>query len=146
MKKIVILLLILFLTGCSKYVTCTINLDSDTLGYKLDAKYKIYYKGKRVTQIVKEENYIAHTKTTYKYIKESKELEYSMLSSAYGGYDYKMDTTNTGIKLKATINTNDLDVKKMVKDKVIDKYYTSGNEILLSGLKKHYESMSAICK
>lgn len=147
MKKILILILIILITGCkSKYITCTINLKNESMNYSFDAKYKIYYKSKYVTKIVKEERYISDNKDTFKYLSESKELEYSMLKNSYGGYDYTIDTTRTGVKIKATIDVSNLDVEKMVSDKVIDKYYTAKDEILLSGIKKYYESKSAICK
>lgn len=147
MKKIFVLILIILLTGCkSKYITCTINLNNDSMNYSLDAKYKIYYKSKYVTKIEKEERYITENKDTYKYLSDSKELEYSMLNNSYGGYKYTLDKTRTGIKIKATVDISKLDVQKMVSDKIIDKYYTSKDEILLSGIKKYYESKSAICK
>ena len=144
MKKIVLLILIIFLTGCTKEMTCTINVDNDK--YTFDAEYKIYYKSKYVTKIVKKEKYYTKDLDTYKLLKESKKLEYGMMSDSYGGYDYKIENNRPEIKIKATVNVKKLDVEKLVSDKVIDKYYTSKKEILVSGLKKHYESKSAVCK
>ncbi len=146
MKKIVILILIIFLTGCNKYITCTVDIENNSMEYKYTAKYKVYSDGKYVTKVEKKETYIARTKTAYKYLKESKELEYDMLSSTYGGYDYNIETTSTGVKIKSTVDFKKLDVKKLVNDKKIDKYYVSGDKVLLSGLKKHYEGKSFVCK
>lgn len=146
MKKILIVILLMILTGCKKYVTCTIDLKNESMDYELNAKYKIYYSDKYVTKIVKEEKYITDVKDTYKYLSESKELEYSMLNNAYGGYDYEISKNRNNIKIKTVIDLKQLDVEKMVSDKIIDKYYTSKDEILLSGIKKYYESKSAICK
>ena len=147
MKKIVLLIILIILTGCNNnYVTCKIDIENSSMEYKFHAEYKIYYKSKYVTKIVKNERYTTDNKETHKYLKEAKELEYSMLKSTYGGYDYDVDTTRTGVKIEATVDVKKLDVEKLVSDKIIDKYYTSKEEILLSGLKKHYESKSAICK
>jgi hypothetical protein len=46
MKKIVLLLIIILLTGCSKdkYFTCKIDLNNEQMEYHLSANYKIYYK------------------------------------------------------------------------------------------------------
>ena len=146
MKKILVLVLLILLTGCrSQYITCKISLNNGSMEYKFDATYKIYYKSKYVTKIVKEERYITSNKDTYKYLSESKELEYSMLSNSYGGYKYKVDTTRTGVIVNTTIDVKKTNIKKMVNDKIIDKYYISKDEVLLSGIKKYYESKSAIC-
>ncbi len=147
MKKIVLLILILFLTGCgSKYIKCTTDIDNESLNYKFHAEYKIYYKDKYVTKIVKNEKYTTDNKNRLNYLKEYKELEYDMLSKSYGGYKYKVTTSKEAVRIKTTITAKNLNVKRMVDDKIIDKYYTSNNKILLSGLKKHYESKSAVCK
>ena len=133
MKKIILLLVLIILTGCSdKYITCSSNTSNEDMKYDYSASYKVYYKGKYVTKIIKEEKY--------------KTLEYKHLSDVYGGYDYKIDLKRDEIKVKATINAKELDVEKMIKNDMIDKYYTSKNRIYLSGLKKHYESKNIICK
>ncbi len=146
MKKIVLLVILIILTGCSKdYVTCKIDIENSSMEYKFHAEYKIYHDGKYVTKVVKNERYTTDNKETHNYLKESKELEYSMLKSTYGGYNYDVDITRTGVKIKTTIDVKKLDVEKLVSDKLINKYYTSKERILLSGLKKHYESKSAVC-
>lgn len=146
MKKIVILIVVLFLTGCSsKSITCSIDINNSSMNYDFHAEYKIYYKGKYVTKIVKNEKYTTDNKSTYKYLNEYMKLEYSMLSN-YGGYNYKIDTDKKSIKIKTTIDAKKLDVEKMINDNIIDKYYTYKDRIYLSGLKKHYESKSAVCK
>ena len=147
MKKIILLLVLILLTGCGdKYITCSSNTSNEDMKYDYSASYKVYYKGKYVTKIIKEEIYKTELTSTYNYFKEYKTLEYKHLSDVYGGYDYKIDLKRDEIKVKATINAKELDVEKMIKNDMIDKYYTSKNRIYLSGLKKHYESKNIICK
>lgn len=147
MKKILLLLVLIILTGCSdKYITCSSNTSNEDMKYSYNANYKVYYKGKYVTKIIKEEIYTTELTSTYNYFKNYKKLEYKHLSDVYGGYDYKIDLNRGEIKIKATIDVKELDVEKMIKNDMIDKYYTSKNRIYLSGLKKHYEEKNIICK
>lgn len=147
MKKIILLIIIVLLTGCStKHITCTMDKENESMDYTLNAKYDIYYKGKYVTKVVKKETYSTVNKDTYNYLSKAKDLEYSMLNSAYGGYNYKIDLIDNSVIINTTIKIKDLDVEKLVSDKKIDKYYTAKEKILLSGLKRHYEEKGAICE
>lgn len=145
MKKILIIMALLLLTGCgNKVMKCTVNTASDK--YTYEATYKIEYKGKYVSKITKDEKYIADNKDKYNYLKEYRELELDHMNATYGGYTYKMSANKHTINIKTTIDTSKLNANKLVDDGLISKYYVEKNKILVSGLRKYYESKNAICK
>lgn len=145
MKKILIILILLLLTGCgNKEIKCTVNTVGDE--YVYEATYKIEYKGKYVQKITKNEKYSTNDKNKYNYLKNYRELELDHMNATYGGYTYKMDSDKHTISIKTTINPKKLNADKLVEDNLISKYYVEKNKILVSGLKKYYESKNAICK
>ena len=145
MKKTLTLLLLLLLTGCgNKVVKCTVNTVSDK--YQYEATYKIEYNGKYVEKITKNEKYITTDKEKYSYLKNYRELELEHMNATYGGYSYKMNLDKHIINIKTTINAKKLNADKLVEDKLINKYYVEKNKLLVSGLKKYYESKNATCK
>lgn len=147
MKKIVSLLFILFLVGCSKkdYITCNIEINNNTDNYTMTGIYKIYYKSNYVINIEKKENYISSDESMIDYFYESKNLEYYNLDDLYNGYTYKIDKDESSIDINVTIDMNSVDINEMVKDQKIDKDYVISNKLTTSGIVKIYESKGAIC-
>ena len=145
MKKILVIMILLLLTGCgNKVIKCTVNTEGDK--YTYEATYKIEYSGKYVTKITKNEKYTTSDKEKYNYLKNYRELELGHMDATYGGYSYKIDLGKRTINIKTTINTKKLNADKLVDDKLLSKYYVDKNKILVSGLKKYYESKNATCK
>lgn len=147
MKKIISLVFILFLVGCSKnnYITCSLEQENKIQNYIATGEYKIYYKDKYVTKIEKLEKYISTDQTVLNYFQESKKLEYYNLNDLYGGYDYNIKNNGEFVLINTFIDTSLVDFKKMVKNQYIDKNYVISNKLTTSGIIKKYESIGAIC-
>lgn len=147
MKSILTILFILFLTGCTKekYFVCEIDLYNEIQEYELTAQYKVYYDNSYVTKIEKKEAYITDDKETLNYFNEYKSLEYMNLNNLYGGTIYTVSLKENKVILNATINMEEVDIKKMIKNKYIDKDYIVSNKLTTGGIKNIYKEKGAIC-
>ena len=147
MKKIVLLLIIILLTGCSKdkYFTCKMDLNNEQMEYHLNAIYKVYYKNSYVTRIEKTEIYETDNEDTYNYFNEAKNLEYTNLSNLYGGITHTINLRENKVILDATIDMSIVNIKKMLKDRYIDVDYVIGNNLTVGGIKNIYKEKGATC-
>lgn len=147
MKRIVLLLIVVLLTGCSKdkYFTCEIDLNNEQMEYHLNATYKVYYKNSYVTKIEKNEIYETDNEDTYNYFNEAKNLEYINLNNLYGGITHTISLEENKVILDATYDMSIVDIKKMLKNKYIDRYYVIGNNLTVGGIKNIYKEKGAIC-
>ena len=147
MKRIISIIFILFLVGCSnqKYIKCDIEINNQKEEYEIIGIYKIYYDDNFVTQIEKKEKNITNNEDMIDYFKESKNLEYYKLNDLYSGFDYTINSSYNYIDLSAVIILSEVNIKNMVKDGYIDKDYTISNKLTTSGIVKYYESKGAIC-
>lgn len=140
-------LVILLLVGCSKdkYIYCDIKIDNDTQSYEMTGTYKIYYNNNYVTKIEKKEKYISSDSAVLKYLEEVNSLDYYNLNDLYGGFFYTIDSNKDNIQVDAVIDFDLLDVRKMVKNKILDKDYVISDQLTTSGIVKIYESKGAVC-
>ena len=147
MKKIIVLIIALFLVGCTKeeMITCNIEVGNDLQNYTMKGIYNIYYKDNYVTKIEKKEQYISPNEDIITYLNDSKNLEYYNLNDLYGGYTYEIKNSETALAITSKINLSLVDLKKMEQDKKIDKDYVVGNRLTTSGIVRVYESKGAIC-
>ena len=147
MKKIILLIFVLLLMGCSKkdYITCNVEVDNSIQNYSMIGTYKIYYDNNYVTKIEELEKYISQDKTMIDYFNESKNLEYYNLNDLYNGFEYKIDSNDTTVNIGVNIDLSLVDIKKMVKNNYLDKNYVINNKLTTSGIVKIYESKGAIC-
>lgn len=147
MKRLVLLLIIILLTGCSKdkYFTCKIDLNNEQMEYHLNATYKVYYKNSYVIKIEKKEIYETDNEDTYNYFKESKNLEYLNLNNLYGGITHAINLKENKVILDAAIYVKNVDIKKMIKNKYIDRDYVIGNNLTVGGIKNIYKEKGATC-
>lgn len=147
MKKILILLTLILLSGCSKeeYFECKIDLDNKIENYHLNATYKVYYKDSFVTRIEKKEIYISDDEEILDYFNEYKNLEYKDLNDLYGSYIYKIKYEDEKVIMNADIDMKNTDIKKMLKNKYLSKDYVVSNKLTTGGIKLFYESKGAKC-
>lgn len=148
MRKIfLIFIFVLILSGCKKEESfiCTINLYNDIQEYELNAIYKVYHDGSFVTKVEKKEKYISNNEETLDYFFEYKNLEYQSVESLYGGITYNVDLKEDKVIMNSTIDMTITNIKKMLKNKYIDKDYVVSNKLTISGIKKRYEEKGAIC-
>ncbi len=147
MKRVVLLLIIILLTGCSKdkYFTCKIDLNNEQMEYRLNATYKVYYKNSYVTKIEKNEVYQTDNEDTYNYFNEAKNLEYLNLNNLYGGITHTINLRENKVILDATFDMSIVDIKKMIKNKYIDRDYVIGSNLTVGGIKNIYKEKGATC-
>lgn len=147
MKKILLLVLLIFISGCSnnKYYICNIDVENNQQNYTLNGKYIIYYDDNFVTKIEKEEKYISNDVTIIEYFNEYKNLDYDNLNNLYGGFTYTIDKLENRILINSTIDLNNVDIKKMIKNGYLDNDYVISNKLTVSGAKYFYKSKGAIC-
>lgn len=148
MRRIIILILLLVITGCSsdKSFICKMDIENDIQDYKLDGTYTIYYKDSYVTKIEKIEKYNSTNQDTLDYLNEYLNLDYENLNRKYNGYTYDVLLSEDYVRLESVIDMNSVDVKKMKKDNYIEEDYVIGENITTSGIKYFYEQKGAICE
>ena len=148
MKKIFVLLSLFLLVGCTNKIkegNCKIDLKNSDEGYTLKANYKIYYdKNEFVTKIEENITYKSDNESVLDFYYKSKSMEYQNLYN-YGGIEYSVELIDKEVKITSTRETKDMDVKKMIKNKLVDKDYTSANKLTLYGMKDYYEAKGAVC-
>lgn len=147
MKKIILILFILLITGCGKkdFIICNIAVDNEVQNYTMNGTYKIYYNNNYVTRIEKQERYISPDKTMVDYFNESKNLEYYNLNDLYNGFEYKINSNEKSINIDVKIDMSLVDIRQMVKNDYLDKNYVISNKLTTSGIVKIYESKGAVC-
>lgn len=147
MKKIVILLLTLCTLGCSKsdYISCDISVNNSMQNYKMQGTYKIYYDKNFVTKIEKEETYTSLDENIISYFEEAKNLEYYNLNDIYDGFNYTINKKDESLNLNIVIDMNKVDVNRLVKDDRLDKDYVISDKLTVSGAKKLYKAIGAVC-
>ena len=148
MRRIIILILLLVITGCSsdKSFICKMDIENDIQDYKLDGTYTIYYKDSYVTKIEKIEKYNSTNQDTLDYLNEYLNLDYENLNRKYNGYTYDVLLSEDYVRLESVIDMNLVDVKKMKKNNYIEEDYVIGENITTSGIKYFYEQKGAICE
>lgn len=148
MKKILLILSLFILVGCSKEdsFNCKIDLYNELQDYNFKANYKVYYKDSFVIKVEKEEIYSSNNKNTIKYFDEYKNLELNSFNELYGGIIYNIRKKNNEIIINSIIDFNKLDIKQMIKNKYIDRNYVKSNRLTTSGIKLIYKQKGAECQ
>lgn len=148
MKKVFILLSLFLLVGCTNKIkegNCKINLKNSDENYTLKANYKIYYdKNEYVTKIEESATYKSDDESVLDFYYKAKSMEYQNLYN-YGGIEYSVELIDNKVKIISTREVKDMNVKNMIKDKLIDRDYTSANRLTLYGMKDYYEAKGAVC-
>lgn len=136
------------LVGCTreKSFNCKIDINNEVDEYKLIANYKIYYKNTEVLRIEENEKYISDNEKTLEYFNDYKRLEYENLNNLYGEVLYNISDSDNEVIINSTIDMEKLDIKKMRKDKYIDRDYIINNKLTTGGIKDLYENRGAICE
>lgn len=148
MRKLFVLLGLFLLVGCTNTIqqkNCIVDIKNNIEGYTLTGEYKIYYnKYEYVTKIEKNEKYESNKEEVIEYFYRVKNIDYENLSK-YGGYEYSIEKSDNEVNIKAVLELKNTDIKEMIKNKEIDRDYTSANKLTLYGIKDYYESKGAVC-
>ena len=145
--KLIGIIFILMTCGCGKdkYILCTNKVDNKIQNYELYAEYKIYYDGNFVKKIEKLEKYSSNDLEVLDYFEEYKDLYYNNFKDLYGGYTYTISKDKKNVEIKTTINLDEVNIKQMIRDDILDKNYSSSNKLTKSGAIYYYEGIGAIC-
>ena len=149
MKKIFLLtLIILLLCGCKKerIMNCSYINTNEELKYTEEIKYKVYYNRKEyVTKIEKNEYYYSEDEDRINYFNDYKNIHYNELNNLYNGYTYNIEKNKNDVKISIIIDLKEVNLKKMVINKFVDKYYIVNNHLSLGGLKLYYKDKQVKC-
>lgn len=144
MKKLIILFIAIFMCGCSnKYIICKVEKKYND--YSFIGEYKVYHKKTFVTKIEKYEKYTSNNKDIIKYYSEYLDLDYLSLSDKYGGYEYNIYKEKDKVEVNCNINLSEVDLKQMVSDKYLSKYYVNKGKLSLGGIKLYYKDLGVSC-
>lgn len=150
MKRIFILIFVLLLTGCfnkNELMVCTSNISNAKQNYKSNITYNVYHKNNIVTKVTIDEVYTSDSLDMITYFNESRSAIYDNYNKLYDGYSYKIQKSNNRLEINTTIDYSKVNVKKMVRKKIIDKDYVDNYYNLTRlGAKTMYENMGATCK
>ncbi|MBR6690369.1 MAG: DUF1307 domain-containing protein [Bacilli bacterium] len=152
MKKYlgILVIALILLTGCGEKETIKIckSTNEDTInGYRLDAEYKIYSKGDIVEKVEIKEVVISESQELLDYFEAYLQNTYSSINEAFGGYENKVTKENLKVTSNTTINYNEMDIAKFVKENKESKnFINNDNKVLLESLINSYEKLGAICK
>lgn len=166
MKKLAsIAVVLLLLTGCNsknnvndggneknnndvveQKMTCTLHTNDVVNGYTLDATYVATYKNDLVYEVVSTEVIKSDSKEVIDYFNNYVTDTYTKMNENYGGYTYTINKTSQGLTSEATIDYEQLDIKKLVEDQPSMKSYVKDNKITLEGIKAMYTQMGATCE
>lgn len=148
MRKLIIVILILLCLGCSKeeYMLCEFSNVDKSQNYESSITYKIYYDNDKVKKINIEEIYISPDESVRNYFNEYRKIYYYDLHKKYDEHIYKSEEIDEKLIINVDIDYNDVDMKKMIKDKYIDVAYTKGGYLTKNGAKLFYEEKGAKCE
>ena len=143
---VVLLFLLLIIFGGSKKTVCNLVSNQTKNGYKLETKYEIFSKGDIVSTV--KINETITSKDDKKLEKFEKQLndQYKFNQNTYKGYTFKVIKNGNKVTTDVTINYNNFDMAKFIKNNEAMKQYTKNNKLTLEGAKKLYESTGAKCK
>lgn len=143
---VIILGILLFVFSGNQKTTCTLTSDQSKNGYKLETKYEIISKNDIVKEVkIKETVTSKDEKVLEKFEKQLKE-QYEYNNKTYKGYTYKVSKSNDKVTTDVTINYNEFNLEKFIKNNEAMKQYTKDNKFTLKGAKQLYERTGATCK
>lgn len=167
MKKLAsIAVILLLLTGCNsnnnvnnggneqentnndaveQKLTCTLHTNDVVNGYTLDATYVATYKNDLVYNVESTEVIKSDSSEIIDYFNNFVTETYTTMNENYGGYTYSVNKTSEGLTSEATIDYEQVDIKKLVEDQPTMKSYVKDNKITVEGIKAMYTQMGATC-
>lgn len=148
MKKLLFLpAVLLLITGCGeKSMSCTIEKEHEADGYKTSSVYTIKYKGDYVKELSYTETATSDDNTILDNLKEIQEEVHSNSKKNYGGYDYEIKKEGNTLSVKVTLNCDNFNFDKYLKDYPAEKSYIVDGKMTLKGITEKYESNGATCK
>ncbi len=150
-KILSLVVAIIFISGCGNdkefTKTCTLTSNDTVNGYKLEAEYKVYGKGKTVDKVVTTETVISDDQERLDSYEEYFKEAYSSVNELYGGYTNNVTNKDGKVISETTIDYNKMDMEQYVKDNsAMKNYVDKNNKLLLEGIIATYEALGATCE
>ena len=144
---LLVLLVVTILSGCtSKLDTAECSFKSKQSDYKIDTKYKIYYKDNIVKKVDIDEVITSSKKDKLREFSNSFKSQYKSNNSMYGGYTYDIKNSKDKLELSVSIDYTVFDMKKFINNNAAMKdYVNKSNKLTLNGIIKMYEASGSTC-
>ena len=146
-KSLLVLLVVTVLSGCSsKLDTAECSFESKQSDYKIESKYKIYYKKNIVKKVDIDEVISSSSKDKLEEFSNSFKSQYESNNSMYGGYTYNIKINKDKLKLSVSIDYTSFNMKKFIDNNAAMKEYVDkNNKLTLDGAIKMYEASGSKC-
>ena len=146
-KSLLVLLVVTVLSGCSsKLDTAECSFESKQSDYKIESKYKIYYKKNIVKKVDIDEVISSSSKDKLEEFSNSFKSQYESNNSMYGGYTYNIKINKDKLKLSVSIDYTSFNMKKFIDNNAAMKEYVDkDNKLTLDGAIKMYEASGSKC-
>ena len=146
-KFLLVLLVVTILSGCtSKLDTAECSFKSKQSDYKIDTKYKIYYKNNIVKKVDIDEVISSSSKDKLEEFSNSFKSQYESNNSMYGGYTYDIKNSKDKLELSVSIDYTIFDMNKFINNNAAMKdYVNKSNKLTIDGIIKMYEASGSTC-
>ena len=149
-RLILVLCLCFLLTGCNAFLkttNCSSVSDQTVNGYKITTNYNIYSRWKNVKRVEITQIIESSDDQILKKFESNLKKQYKSYNAMYNGYKYKFSRKNGKLNVYLTINYEDFQMKKFLKDnEAMKKYVNQKNELTLDGAVSMYKASGVICK
>ena len=150
MKKRLMLLLPVFMllvVGCSKgnTITCTLETEDSTNGYKLNAVYKINYTNGVANYVESEETINSSNAAILSNFESVLKSTYETSNSTYGGYTYDIKRTDSSVTAKVKVDYSVVNIKQLIEDQPSLQSYVKDGKLTVDGIKSLYTALGAKC-
>ena len=146
-SSLLLILLVIFTTGCTKVTKCTLTSNQSASGYTLKSTYNIYSNKDVVDKVEWTEEYESKNTTTLAYFEKQLNDQYKSNNDKYKGYTYTVTNENGKVISKVTLDYSVMDIDKFIEDNpAMKSFMNSDNKVTLEGQKAIYETAGATCE
>lgn len=147
LKLLLIVLVCIFLTGCGKKTTLECSSNSKQTNYEINTNYTIKAKKDIVNEVKIKQVIKSKDKKILENFEKQLKKQYQLNKKIYGGYTYELKIKGKELIADVTINYEELNMKKFVKNNgAMKDYLNKDNQFTLEGAKKLYKSTGAKCE
>lgn len=144
---LVVLVVTILIVCTSKLDTAECSFKSKQSDYKIDTKYKIYYKDNIVKKVDIDEVITSSKKDKLREFNNSFKSQYERNNRLYRGYTYKIKNNKDSLVLTINIDYTVFNMKKFIEDnEAMKEYVNKDNKLTLNGIIKMYEASGSVCK
>lgn len=147
-KALLLIISVTIFSGCENDMdSLKCSFKSNQNDYKIDTKYKIYYKDNIVKKVNINEVITSSKKDKLREFNNSFKSQYERNNRLYRGYKYKIKNNKDSLVLTINIDYTAFNMKKFIEDnEAMKEYVNKDNKLTLNGIIKMYESSGSVCK